>query len=52
MAKEAADALGFVTTPEARDADRGPQSTHEWKVGFARRERMRAFGIELAKLLS
>ena len=44
-------ARGFLTSPESRDADRGNLSTREWKVGFARRERMRALGLELAKRL-
>lgn len=42
---------GFLSSPESRDADRGTLSTREWKVGFARRERMRALGLELAKRL-
>jgi hypothetical protein len=44
-------ARGFLGSPESRDADKGELSTREWKVGFARRERMRALGLELAKKL-
>jgi hypothetical protein len=45
-----AQALPFLTTPESRAAG-GAQSTREWKADFALRERARALGIELAKLL-
>jgi hypothetical protein len=44
-------ARAFLSSPDAHDADRGNLSTREWKVGFARRERMRALGLELAKKL-
>ena len=43
-------ARGFLGSPESREGD-GHLSTREWKVGFARRERMRALGLELAKRL-
>lgn len=44
-------ARGFLTSPESRDPTRPELSTREWKVGFARRERLRAFALELAKQL-
>ena len=44
-------ARAYLTTPEARDGDQSHLSTREWKVGFARRERMRALGLERAKKL-
>ena len=44
-------ARAFLGSPDAKDADRGNLSTREWKIGFARRERMRALGLELAKKL-
>ena len=43
-------ARGFLTSPERPDGG-GDVTTREWKVGFARRERMRALGLELAKRL-
>ena len=43
-------ARGFLTSPESREGGANV-STREWKVGFARRERMRALGLELAKRL-
>ena len=43
-------ARAFLTSPESRE-NRANVTTREWKVGFARRERMRALGLELAKRL-
>lgn len=45
-------ARGFLTSRDSRDTEGSEQlSTREWKVDFARRERMRALGLELAKRL-
>ena len=44
-------ARAFLTSRESRDAQSPEQSTREWKIGFARRERLRALGLELAKRL-
>lgn len=44
-------ARGFLSSPDAHDVDRGTLSTREWKIGFARRERMRALALEVAKRL-
>ena len=49
---DAERARGFLTSRDSRDTERSEElSTREWKVDFARRERMRALGLELAKRL-
>jgi hypothetical protein len=44
-------ARAFLSSSDARDPSGRDLTTREWKVGFARRERMRSLGVELARLL-